>query len=1132
MIHDKAFFRNLFIVVLAAVSLASCYDDSLSDRYSGVEGEEAVISLKLSLPERKTYTRSALPDGADYEINNLWVGIFNANNRNCTFSKFYESFDLTPLTEAHKNATLADIITKSGNSYIVAVANVDDNTGVSYSKGGTKKELRELLTEVETYDDYLAIAVVSPGSGSVSTPVGNLPMSGIYYESSNTDPESAIGWETLCETPVYIPASTSSAQLDGAIHLRRLTSQINFDISVSQPSGSDEEIISLEPYQWQVFNVPEMTWLHERGDGTGAGRYAEGNPAGTTNAGDLFTDKPEENYGTSDAYTSTYFTPSEDGHYTFDFWQMENKRVGVERCADYSYREKRLAPDGSVHEGNEKGEYTESLAVYASLCNSADEAFPNNLASYVQIKCRIKYKEKTTKDDPTYDHTQLDDAIRTADATYTIHLGYIGNDARDFRSLRNSKYTYKVKVTDVKNLILEAYRDGEKQPGAEGVVADIKEADFLLDAHYQQFNISFTEQELKEVSCLINAYYDGSLQIVQGKSAGSDYNVMEQYEFSDGNKKFWDWVEFRATDDKNKFAEYKPVGYNYGNDEKRTFTLETLCKLYKKTDNDTDPVKSTNFENYVGNPTDGKYWFTVFVNENVYTTDKKEDPWQKFVNQPPRKLYINVKEAVASDGHTMYVQSKYAISQRSIQTYYSTAGASPETAMGLEHVNESLGLRLRWTKHSNRPDYNWDHTHGRANLLTFLNITTFPDWTTFVNVTEPFSTPKITSSTTTQNATHGPMYDQINGNVIKSKEAYLPSLVKINQINDVAGNGWYADPVTEWFNQHGNRGDDEYYIHVINACMNRNRDLNGNGKIDAEEVRWYVPTSSRYLRMIIGSRALETPLMDFTNTSSLSASSKKLKKINSSNTRYHYATSDARIIWSEEGMAVSDWWENGGDNGWIFGAWEVRCVRNLGADYDSQENVNILPAYTVDTKNRKVVMDYYDSRSVRDVFYTKTPAVHVLTSALNSPYKAFEYDTENQWVNVSNISDWYKMLAAHEDPCSKKGERWRVPVMAELAIMRNIYGGTDYNMSDGAKDLFQQAKEGEVLLSCTKEYYSNFGNPMTGTISDSNDPGTETNPKEFWRFMGANFNQTYAVGVADFEKNHTFWVRCVRDIQP
>lgn len=1126
----KAVLRFILIIVLSSVSLASCNDDTLYGRDSGVEGEETVISLKLSLPEMKTYTRADIPDGADYEINNLWVGIFNANDKNCTFSKFYEAPEFTPLT-GHTTATLTNINTKSGNSYIVAVANVDDNTGISYANGAKTEELRNLLESVKTYDDYLAIAIVSSGPGSVSTPLGNLPMSGIYYKEANKDPDSAIDWETLGDTPVYIPASKSTVKLEGAIHLRRLTSQVIFNLSVSQPSDSNEEIISLEPYQWQVFNVPEMTWLHERGDGTGAGRYVEGDPAGTTNAGDLITpihEGKEGNYGTSDAYTSTYFTPSGDGIYTFDFWQMENKRVGLERCSEYSYREKRFDPDGKVHEGSEEGSYTESSAVYASLCNSVDDAFPNNLASYVQIKCRIKYKDKTKKDDPSYEYTGLDDAFRTADVTYTIHLGYVDNSggindkARDFRSLRNYIYTYNVKVTDVKNLILEAYRNGEKQPGAEGIVADIKETDFQVDAHYQQFNISFTEQELKEISCLINTYYDGNLQIVQGKSVGSDYNVIEQYKFTEENKKFWDWVEFRATDGKDKFAEYKPVDYkNYSASDKQTFTLKTLCNLYTE-----ESEKSSDYKKYVGDAdSENKYWFTVFVNENVYTDkNKKEDPWPKFVNQSPRKLYINVKEAVASDGHTMYIKSKYAISQRSIQTYYSTAGSTPQTALGMEHVNESQGLRLRWTNNTNAD--NWDHTHGRANLLQFLNINTSPDWTDFVNVTEPFSTPEINGSFTTGNTTHGPMYNQING-VIKSKEAYLPSLVQINT-DDIESAGWYADPVTEY-----GEGDNEYYIHVINACMNRNRDLNGNGKIDAAEVRWYVPTSSRYLRMIIGARSLETPLMDFTETPTLTASSKQINGINNSNTRYHYATSDARIVWAEEGLAVSDWWQNSGDNGWIFGAWEVRCVRNLGANYDSQENINILPAYTVDTEKRTVVMDHYDSRSIRDVFYTRTPPVHVLTSALNSPYKAFEYDEKNSVVSdVSSIENWYDMLVERRDPCSQKGDGWRVPVMAELAIMRSIYGGDDYTMKNAeTEDLFDQAKEGEVLLSCTKEYYSNFGNPVTD-ISGSNDPGTASSPSEFCRFMGANFNQTYAVNVSDYQQGHTFHVRCVRDIHP
>lgn len=111
------------------------------------------------------------------------------------------------------------------------------------------------------------------------------------------------------------------------------------------------------------------------------------------------------------------------------------------------------------------------------------------------------------------------------------------------------------------------------------------------------------------------------------------------------------------------------------------------------------------------------------------------------------------------------------------------------------------------------------------------------------------------------------------------------------------------------------------------------------------------------------------------------------------------------------------------------------------------------------------------------------------------------------------------MLRNHNDPCSKEGDGWRVPVMAELAILRNIYG--DSKNGDDINNLFKQ--EEEVLLSCTKEYYSNHGNPMVD-IPGSNNPGTD-----FSRFMGANFKQTYAVNVVDFKGVNTFWGRCVRD---
>lgn len=1124
MVCNKTVFQFILTIIATALSLASCRDEII-DCYRGPEGEDAVISLSVSLPEMEVYTRSDLSDEESNTINNLWVGIYNARSGERTFSKLYSSDELAALSKTHQLGTLQNIQTKSGVSHIVAVANVYTNTGVSPTyDNGAKTELYDLLEAADSYEDYLSIAVVSSVSGSISTPYGNLPMSGVFYDNPNQtdgpDFTDALEWEKKCNETVYIPASTSGVRLSGAIHLRRLISQIKFKIS----TGGD--IISLEPYQWQVFNVPEISWLHERGDGTGSGLYDKDNPsiAGTTNAGDIITlpgySDCRSNYGSSDAFTTTYFTPNEDGSFSFDFWQMENKRTGLAECKTYSDREKEYNSDGTtIHTGSETGSYATSSGVYSSLCKSAEDSFPNNLASYVQIKCRIKYKEKTTEENVSMG---LLGADRTADVTYTIHLGYINDNASDFRSLRNSIYTYNVKITDVKNLILEAFREGENQPGAEGTVADITEKSFTLDAHYSVFNISFTEEELQGISFLINAYYENKLQIIQGRSASSQYKIIEQYLYSDENKKFWDWIEFRATTNKNVLAEYKPVNYPYQTGEKQTFTLERLCNLYETEESNNRHQPIADFSTYVGEPVDGKYWFTVFINENVYSTGGKEDDWWRFVNQSPRNLYINLQEQVSSDGQALYIQSKYAISQRSIQTYYNTT-TPITTAIGTEHINESLGLRFRWSN-----DFTWHRklnrllntTHGRTNALNYLRTTagSSPQWNMFVKETEPFIMKEITGSYTFSD------YKSQVSEHIPASEAYLPTLVEIDKSKITEPLSSYTDPITTL-----GGGDNEMYVAVMNACMNRNRDLNGNGIIDENEVRWYLPTSSRYLRIILGSNSLETPLMDFSHTAKLFASTGRADHTNCGNTRHHYATSDGRIIWAEEGLSVSDWHnstDNDGSGGWIFGAWEVRCARNLGINFDdpNSESVPVQPAYTVDTKMRTITMSHYESKTVRDAPFSKNPAVHMLTSPLNRPYKAFEYDTSNQKLSINSIAEWYDMITKGTDPCSKKGDNWRVPVISELAIMRSIYGGEDFQMAnEETDDLFQKAQEGEILMSCTKEYYSSEGTPIT--VNNSNDTS-----KAFTRFLGANFSQTYAINTTDFT-GHTFYVRCVRDIE-
>lgn len=95
-------------------------------------------------------------------------------------------------------------------------------------------------------------------------------------------------------------------------------------------------------------------------------------------------------------------------------------------------------------------------------------------------------------------------------------------------------------------------------------------------------------------------------------------------------------------------------------------------------------------------------------------------------------------------------------------------------------------------------------------------------------------------------------------------------------------------------------------------CLSRNRDLNGDGKIDEDEVRWYLPSVRQCIFAWCGKKSLPTEI-SFETT--------------------NYATSTNlgfRIWWALEGTAISSW-ANMETNPMI------RCVRNLGTNSTSGE---------------------------------------------------------------------------------------------------------------------------------------------------------------------------------------------------
>lgn len=340
------------------------------------EGEPATISIGVEVQEMNKITRA--DDGADYNrVASLWVGIFNASTGAFTGGGMMTEKDNEfKVGNTHKNYTLKNIRAKSGKSYIVGVANPENYNAIT-TDNRTSRNLKNILeNEVNDWETYKSIVItearVQNNAVDIQAPtVDNnhgLIMSGIYAAKEANDP-------VYEETPVAIAPDATS--LDGAIHLRLLQSHIKFNI---QAKG---DIIELTPQSYQVYNVPSSSWLHEHvktGETLNSGDALLGNK--------FDNEKNKDYYGNSLLFTSTSFTKEvKEGvtHYSFDFWQMENKRTGLESCKDYADREKEYGTDGKYAPTTE--ENYEPTGLFMSL-TPFDNPSLNNMATYVDIPCR------------------------------------------------------------------------------------------------------------------------------------------------------------------------------------------------------------------------------------------------------------------------------------------------------------------------------------------------------------------------------------------------------------------------------------------------------------------------------------------------------------------------------------------------------------------------------------------------------------------------------------------------------------------------------------------------------------------------------------------------------------------------
>ena len=641
-------------------------------------------------------------------------------------------------------------------------------------------------------------------------------------------------------------------------------------------------------------------------------------------------------------------------------------------------------------------------------------------------------------------------------------------------------------------------------------MTDVLNPTHTLDCHYHAYNIELTEDDLKNFGFITTTYDSGvahTLQDLDFEIEGT--NPKEYREPTEQEKEYFGWEELRPTTDASTLAEYKPASGEHA-DGKTANLLEATRGL-------TDAQKSTTG------------WYTVFVNEYTYENDSgesKTNNWQRYVNQPSRRFYIRVTREISSDGYSMYARSKYAGIQRSIQTYYSNRVIPANGGIvGAEHENETFGLNVNRTyKDAN------NMVNGRYNVWQYIKSLDSPALNEWEHVILPNKPQHIYAVNDKQGIT------------IMEHDATLPSLAYGSSSISEGGiqTPYEALP-------HGNTTEKEKWIETVNACMNRNRDNNGNGKIDPEELRWYVPARGKYLRLILGNSSLATPLADYAAVQQLVQPEGKdggkgedvaLKNC----TRLMMFTSERTVILAFNGASSSMWCGLEGSD-IASTPWDVRCIRNLGTGLGTvTEEDKTVPVYEHDAASSTVSMTYYDVNSYRRVERFsgngtsdgKMP-VHIISEERYSrPFAKFEYSEGNSALRDDGPASRYDGILAYgadrvsnetvtnkinnDNPCANlhDGDGWRLPNISELAIMRNLGLFDDFHTG--------QYKDPAYLVSCTKSYY------------DSSGKGYDSEPSTSRSFLGVTYENTIEIPENSYGAYphipYTLYYRCVRDVEP
>ena len=874
--------KKLLHIAFLLLLCVSCVRETVAEYPEGEEGLPVDVELFFGPVDAQSVTistRSTLGVAQESRVNNMFVFIFDANGKKI-YGHFFDGSNYGQ--------------PEAGGTDWWEVTNItSESQGETHGTIHLKTITKNNCTIVGIANINVDMLAISLGQLSATQKLSDLEA--MKVTMNQTDIESSgffMMTGRLDGVNITRDPDAETQRIEGTLIYRRLNAKIQFNVRVAPGSP----ISSFQMTKWELVNEPITTYLLERGT------YISGDaPEDAASVSSDFIRTGELNYET-ETVTNDYYSGSSINKivsYGFSFYMMENRFAPLAEPRTYEDRDRQQ----KLNEVD-RGPF--------SKVDNGPFIYADPRSAYVIIHGNLQMDAS---------HVDANGTL-SADVQYIIHLGDFTKSVSDFNIYRNHNYIFNISIYGVNDIVAEVdanydpdptQRLNEPEPGATGKVVVALEEVYTCDSHYTSHVVSFHANTLdtENVTWYVETPFNPE---------GASPTVIDGYEYTEGVD--YEWVEFRVNEMgsdglyKQNRQIYKPRTPEFA--WANTMNITELVAYLKEQrgyyeedlDHMDDPswTRKSDFDNETLENGGPKISVTAFVNEYYYEVEPLEhryikDLWKQFVNKPMRCMHILSRSRHSADGESTSFGAAVTIQQKSIQSIYNINYPDLQSAWGVETEEDELesGATLYmpgWSRGKSPTSEDRGNTsisNGRMNTMKEWKMLDkngneqhmgqegdeYAHWDTYLNLTAT------------------------NEDILLRKDAQKD------------------------------------YRYLRWSCMSRNRDNNGNGIIDKDEIRWYMGADTQLLGLFLGSYGIEAEARLYQRSAQdqLSNDRNVWRQHVVASTRYpDRSNSDvnARCVWAEEGLCGSDLsFYNTNDGSTDY--FSTRCVRNLGYYVDETD---------------------------------------------------------------------------------------------------------------------------------------------------------------------------------------------------